>query len=83
MMFAALVLSATLSACEGIAAPGVEAATSQAMVDLAATMGQMRDEDSYLQAQVDSLRGVVAYQDSVLRQVAGMAGVQMRLQSAP
>ena len=80
---AALAVGATLSACQGIAAPGADATTSQTMVDLASTMGQMRDEDSFLQAQVDSLRGVVAYQDTILRQLAGMAGVQMRLNSAP
>ncbi len=35
------------------------------------------------QAEIDSLRGVVAYQDTVLRQLAAVGGVGMRPQSAP
>ena len=57
--------------------------TPQAMLDLGQNMIQLREDDALLQAQIDSLRGVVAYQDSILRQLAALSGLSMRSQAAP
>ena len=81
-MVSAVLMATTLAGCQGVSTPGADFAASQAMVDLGETMGQMREEDAILQAQIDSLRGVVAYQDTVIRQLSLMAGVSMRSGSA-
>ena len=49
--------------------------TAQALVELGDALNAVREEQSILQTQVDSLREVVARQDTVLRQVANIAGV--------
>lgn len=49
--------------------------TAQALVELGDALNAVREEQSILQGQVDSLREVVARQDTVLRQVANIAGV--------
>jgi hypothetical protein len=46
-------------------------------------MVQFREDNALLQAQIDSLRGALAYQDTILRQVAAGAGIQMRAPSVP
>ena len=48
------------------------------MVDIGNMVVQLREENAQLQAQIDSLRAVAAYQDTVVRQLAGAAGLQMR-----
>ncbi len=48
------------------------------MMDLAYAMGQLREDNALMQAQIDSLREVVAYQDSVVRQLAALANVSVR-----
>lgn len=48
------------------------------MMDLGNAMGQLRDDNALLQAQIDSLREVVAYQDSIVRQLAALSNVPMR-----
>lgn len=79
------VIAATVIAgCQGgIGTVGTDVSTGQAMLDLGQNMIQLREDDALLQAQIDSLRGVVAYQDSVLRQLAAVSGLSMRPQSAP
>lgn len=52
-------------------------------MDLGNAMGQLRDENALLQADIDSLRGAVAYQDSIVRQLAAMSNLSMRPASAP
>ena len=49
--------------------------TAQAIMDLGDQLSGMREDNALLQAQVDSLRGALARQDTLLRQLAGMAGV--------
>lgn len=49
--------------------------TAQALVELGDALNAVREEQSILQGQVDSLREVVARQDTLLRQVANIAGV--------
>ncbi|MCU0633654.1 MAG: hypothetical protein MUE41_02170 [Gemmatimonadaceae bacterium] len=72
-----LALLVVLAACtpQGLAKDDIQ--TGQAMVDLSDALGEVRDEQGTLQAQVDSLRLVVARQDTVLRQLANLAGVSM------
>lgn len=49
--------------------------TAQALVDLGDQLNVMQQDNAVLQQQVDSLATVVARQDTLLRQLAGMAGV--------
>jgi hypothetical protein len=82
---ALLVLATAIAACQGSSIPstGADIDTRQAVLALNENIVDVREENAMLQAQIDSIRGVVAYQDSVLRQLALMAGVSMRPQSAP
>jgi hypothetical protein len=83
VVLGAVLLLPALAACKGgLSAPG-DMTTSQAMIDIGNMIVQLRDENAQLQAQIDSLRGVVAYQDTVVRQLAGAAGLGMRPVSAP
>ncbi len=70
---------ALLSAC-GTAIPTStsDMATGQAVLDLGMQLVQLREDNALLQAQIDSLRGVVAYQDSLVRQLAASAGLSVR-----
>lgn len=52
--------------------------TAQAIMDLGDQLSAMREDNALLQSQMDSLRGALARQDTVLRQLAGMAGVPVR-----
>ncbi len=47
-------------------------------MDLGTSVMQLREDNALLQAQIDSLRGAVAYQDTILRQLATQANVPMR-----
>ncbi len=49
--------------------------TAQALIELGDALNAVREEQSILQTQVDSLREVVARQDTVIRQIANIAGV--------
>ncbi len=75
-----ILLVVALSACGGTGiAPQGEVSTGQALIELSDAINAMRDDNALLQAQVDSLRVDIARQDSVLRQVAAVAGVSMRV----
>ncbi len=52
-------------------------------MDLGTLVGQLREENAMLQSQIDSLRGALAYQDTIVRQLAAGAGVQMRAPAWP
>ena len=58
-----------------MANPAADAAAAEAINEIGHELGYLRDENAQLQAQVDSLRGALARQDSLLRQVANLAGV--------
>ncbi len=78
-VLAGIVLATGVAACSaGVPSVSTDISTRQAMLDLGQNLVDVREENAALQAQVDSLRGAVAYQDTVLRQLAGLAGVQMR-----
>lgn len=67
-----------MGACNGmLPSPGSDAAQGQAMMDLAETLNQIRDQSAGLQDQVDSLREVVLRQDTIIRQLAVNAGVPL------
>jgi hypothetical protein len=70
----ALVVAAAvlLSSCRD---PRAEANIAQAMTDVGTQLSAMQQDYSMLQAQVDSLRGVVARQDTIIGRLASMAGL--------
>ena len=80
-----LALGTSLAACQGgnISSTSADISTREAVLDLGQNLVDLREENAMLQGQIDSIRGVVAYQDSIVRMLAGAAGVQMRPQSAP
>jgi hypothetical protein len=55
--------------------PRAEANIAQAMTDVGTQLSAMQQDYGVLQAQVDSLRGVVARQDTILGRLASMAGL--------
>lgn len=61
----------------GFSTPQTEMSTAQAMLDLNSEILTLREENAMLQAQLDSLRDVVARQDTTLRQVANLLGVSL------
>jgi hypothetical protein len=60
---------------EGLARADV--ATAQAIGEMADAVADVREQQVALSSQLDSLRLVVARQDSVLRVVANLAGVSV------
>jgi hypothetical protein len=71
----ALFLAGALSGC--LRNPAADAATAQALTEIADQLGALQQDNAALQNQVDSLRVVVARQDTVLRRLANLAGVPM------
>ncbi len=71
----ALLVGGALSGC--LRNPSADVQTAQALTEIADQLGAMQQDNAALQNQVDSLRAVVAKQDSVLRRVANLAGVPM------
>jgi prefoldin subunit 5 len=51
--------------------------TAQTIVEMGEAVNALQQETAAMQAQVDSLSAVVARQDTVIRQIAGMAGVPL------
>ena len=71
----ALAAAVAITSCRD---PRAEANIAQAMTEVGTTITLIQQDYSFLQNEVDSLRQVVAKQDTVLRQLATLAGVQMR-----
>ena len=71
----ALMTAVALAGC--LRNPSADAATAQALTEIADQLGAIQQDNAALQNQIDSLRIVVARQDSVLRRVANLAGVTM------
>jgi hypothetical protein len=63
-----------LTACRD---PRAEANIAQAMTEVGTTLSAMQQDYAILQSQVDSLRTVVAHQDTILGRLASMAGLPM------
>ncbi len=72
------VLAATLSLVTlGCVNPATNADLAQQLQEMGDAITDTRAENALLREQMDSLRTVVARQDTVLRQLASMAGVPM------
>jgi len=70
---AALGSAAALGGC--LRNPAADAAAAQALTEIGDQLGAMQQETATLQDQIDSLRTVVARQDTILRRLANLAGV--------
>ena len=70
----ALALAITCAACP---ASRADVAISEQIIQLGDGLNDLRQESAGLQQQVDSLRLVVAKQDTVIRQLANLAGVPL------
>lgn len=57
--------------------PRAEATVAQAMIDMGTQVSAMQQDYAALQAQMDSLRGVVARQDTIIGRLASMAGLPL------
>ncbi len=68
------------AACSGIGlpSPSTELSTGNALIDLSDAIVSLRDDDANIQAQVDSLREVVARQDSLIRHLANLFGAPIQ-----
>jgi hypothetical protein len=69
-----LALLLLAGACTAPATPG-DVSTGEMFVEISDALNAIRQENAMLQAQVDSLREVVARQDTLLSRVAAAAGV--------
>ena len=70
-----LLVGVLLSSCRD---PRAEANIAEAMMQVGTEISAMRQDYAVLQSQVDSLRGVVARQDTLLAHLAAAANVPMR-----
>ena len=64
-------------ACTACPASRADVAMSEQIIQLGDGLNDLRQENAVLQQQVDSLRLVVAKQDTVVRQLANLAGVPL------
>lgn len=74
-LFIFVMASLALLACRD---PRAEANIAQAMIDVGTQLAAMQQDYSILQWQVDSLRQVVARQDSTILRLASMAGLPLQ-----
>jgi hypothetical protein len=63
--------------CAACPASRADVAMSEQIIQLGDGLNDMRQDYAALQEQVDSLRVVVARQDTVIRQLANLAGVPL------
>ena len=70
----ALCAVALILVCSACPASRADIAISEQIIQLGDGMNTLRQENAEIQQQVDSLRLVVARQDSVIRQLANLAG---------
>jgi hypothetical protein len=67
-----------LVAVAGCRDPRAEANIAQAMTEVGTTLTLVQQDYGLLQTQVDSLREVVARQDTIIRQLASLAGLPIQ-----
>lgn len=67
-----ILLAALFAACRD---PRAEANIAQAMTEVGTQLNSMQQDYAILQSELDSLRQVVARQDTMLARLASMAGV--------
>ena len=70
----ALLLVLVASACAG---PSSNVDAGQALMDLGDAVNQLRQDNAVLQSQIDSLRAVVARQDTIIARLANATGVPL------
>lgn len=71
-----LLATILLGGCLGVPS-GDSISQGELLIELTDAMNALREHDALLQEQVDSLRAVVARQDSLLVRVAGATGVPL------
>ena len=76
MRHVACALMLTLG-CAACPASRADVAMSEQIIQLGDGLNDLRQDYTALQQQVDSLRLVAARQDTVIRQLANLAGVQV------
>lgn len=76
-MLRALGAIALALVCCGCPASRADIAISEQIIQLGDGLNDLRQENAVLQQQVDSLSLVIAKQDTVLRQLANLAGVPL------
>ena len=69
-----LVLAIMLSACP---ASRADVAISEQIIQLGDGLNDLRQDNAVLQQQVDSLSLMVARQDTIIRQLANLAGIPL------
>ncbi|MDF2773215.1 MAG: hypothetical protein K0S86_2710 [Geminicoccaceae bacterium] len=70
-----LTVLALVVVCTACPATRADVAMSEQIIQLGDGLNDVRQDYAALQEQVDSLRTIVAKQDSVIRQLANLAGV--------
>jgi hypothetical protein len=78
VMAIALIATGCKAPSGGLRGTATELQTGQAMSDLSDAVNGLREESAMMQAQIDSLRDVVAHQDTVIRQLSVSAGLVPR-----
>lgn len=69
-----VLLAMALASCRD---PRAEANIAEAMVQVGTEMSALRQDFAVLQGQVDSLRGVVARQDTLISRLASLANMPL------
>ena len=69
-----LILASAVLCAASCTNPRAEAATAQALNDAANEIGGLKNDVAQLQADLDSLRTVVAKQDSVINRIVAATG---------
>jgi hypothetical protein len=68
----AVIVAALLSSCRD---PRAEANIAQSMIEMGTQMSALQQDYALLQEQVDSLRQVVARQDTIITRLASLTGL--------
>ena len=76
-MLRALGAIALALVCSGCPASRADIAISEQIIQLGDGLNDLRQDNAVLQQQVDSLSLIVARQDTVIRQLANLAGVPL------
>lgn len=71
---ALLLVSPAAGACPNVSGRG-DISVAEALLEIEDALVGLREESAILQAQIDSLREIVARQDTVLRRIGNLTGV--------
>ena len=68
-----------ITSCSGsLPNPTNDISSAEAILELGNALSQLREDNANLQAQIDSLRESMVYQDSIIRQLAVLSNITMR-----